>query len=151
MKPILYPFLVLASIGFTLSVSAHVLALAGLTPPGGKSVFALHIGIFVVWLPTVLVASRINRNVPKNEFWKATLSGAPAWMVKGCYALLAYAIINFLLFAITQDNHQSSSSADIASQIRGFSGHWMIFYAAAFTTLYSVIRAPHLLSQRTCP
>jgi len=37
------------------------------------------------------------------------------------------------------------------SVVRGFSGHWMIFYGAAFAVLYSRIHAPELYRERKCP
>ena len=35
--------------------------------------------------------------------------------------------------------------------VRGFSGHWMIFYAVAFAVLYSALRLPSWQSFRLCP
>jgi hypothetical protein len=36
-------------------------------------------------------------------------------------------------------------------ETRGFSGHWMAFYGAAFAVLYSAIHKPSLLEARKCP
>jgi hypothetical protein len=35
--------------------------------------------------------------------------------------------------------------------IRGFSGHWLVFYGLAFATLYSVQARPQLLDGVKCP
>jgi len=151
MTVFLYPFMALAAFGFVLSVTAHAMALMGLSPPGGDMIWSLHVGIFVVWIPTVLVSMRTVRNAPQKDFWKIALAGCPTWMRKGLYGLFAYAIVNFALFIFTQSNsHHASTAETLPSQIRGFSGHWMVFYGAAFATLYSAIHAPHLFRERKC-
>src|SRR5947207_13942720 len=95
---ILWPFIVLAAIGFILSVAAHLAAVAGSPIPFGKAVWALHIGIFVVWLPTVLVAYRLTRRVSRKDFWKIALVGCPKWMRTALYIFFDYAILNFVSF-----------------------------------------------------
>jgi hypothetical protein len=42
----LVPFMLLAALGFILSVAVHVASIAGIAIPGGQSVMLLHIGIF---------------------------------------------------------------------------------------------------------
>jgi len=75
-------------------------------------------------------------------------------MRRAGYVLFAYAIINFVVFIATtatlpKKPHQSADASP--SVIRGFSGHWMIFYGAAFAVLYSRIHAPGLYRERKCP
>jgi len=55
----LYPFIIIAAIGFVLSLVTHLMALAGKVPPGGGLVWGLHIGIFAVWpiLPIELLST----------------------------------------------------------------------------------------------
>jgi hypothetical protein len=152
MKSILYPFMLLAACGLALSVAAHCIALAGATIPGGKLVWSLHAGVFVVWIPTVLVSMRATRHASRKDFWKVALAGCPIWMRRGFYALCGYAVINFVLFMATTFNQPKQQTGDAPpSVIRGFSGHWMVFYGAAFAVLYSRIHAPHLYRERTCP
>ena len=151
MSIILYPFMLLAGLGLMLSIVAHVMALAGMELPGGKLVWTLHMGIFVVWIPTVLVSIRTTRYTNSKDFWKLALSGCPVWMRKAFYVLFAYAILNFILFMFTTMNGPQSVGDAPPSAVRGFSGHWMIFYGAAFATRYSAIHAPHLVRDRKCP
>src|SRR5262249_35107281 len=61
-----YPFMVLATIGLLLSFGIHIMALAGLSIPGGRAVWVLHIGIFVVWIPTVWIERGDEGNVPES-------------------------------------------------------------------------------------
>ena len=147
----LYPFLVIAACGFLLSVAAHIMALSGLSLPGGGLVWALHIGVFVVWIPTVLVGNRITRNSNRKDFWKIALTGCPSWMRRTLYLVFGYAIFNFVLFMINTSGHPKPTGAAPPSVIRGFSGHWMVFYGAAFAVLYSALHAPYLFEERKCP
>ena len=150
MNAILLPFMVLATIGFLLSLAAHIASILGLPVPGGNLVWSLHVGIFVVWFPAVLIGSRINRGRPGSELWKNVLSGAPTWMRYAGYALFAYAAANFIwFFAVTRSG--AALEGDSAfSEIRLFSGHWLVFYGAGFAILFSAYRNPRLLKKQRC-
>ena len=54
------PFLVLAVIGLILSLVSHTAAVLGQPQPLGPAAWGLHIGIFVVWLPAVIVSNRLT-------------------------------------------------------------------------------------------
>jgi hypothetical protein len=146
----LYPFMVLALCGLILSVGVHVASLLGFHLPGGKLVWSLHIGIFVVWLPTVLVSMRIGRGTNRKDAWNLALSGCPVWMRRALYLVMGYAVFNFLIFMLAGADHPKPPGDAPPEVIRGFSGHWMVFYGAAFETLYSVIHRPALLEERKC-
>jgi len=109
----------------------------GIGKPFGYDPWPLHMGVFVVWLPTVLVAIKHTRNIPRNDAWKVILRGCPDWMKNGFYVIFGYAILSFIVFIVYST--QSSSGND-ASVVRGFSGHWLVFYYAAFATLYSELQ-----------
>lgn len=146
MTALLFPFLALAAVGFVLSVVAHVASFTGMSLPGGDWTGWLHPGIFVVWLPTVLVSYRIGQGKRHAEFWKVALSGCPTWVRYAGYALVGYCVVNFLFFMVQAGANAAAGS----TQIRGFSGHWMLFYGAAFAVLYSVVRNPRLLEKQAC-
>jgi hypothetical protein len=88
-----------------------------------------HTGIFVVWLPTLLIAARITRDAKQKDLWKVALSGCPPWMRQALYVLTGYAVLNFLLFMFASNNHPHQLGDPSTAEIRGFSGHWMIFMA----------------------
>ena len=148
---VLLPFIALAAIGFILSVAAHLAAIAGSPIPFGKGVWALHIGIFVVWLPTVLVAYRMTRGANRKDFWRVALVGCPKWMRTALYVAFGYAILNFVLFIATTAAHSQPKGDAPPEVVRGFSGHWMIFYGAAFATLYSASVVGYSAMDRKCP
>src|SRR5882724_3156337 len=125
MNAALYPFMLLAACGLILSVAAHIMALAGITIPGGGLVWGLHVGIFVVWIPTVIVGKRATRYSNRKDFWKTALVGCPVWMRRALYFVFGYAVLNFILFMFSTINHPKPTGTAPPSVIRGFSGHWM--------------------------
>jgi hypothetical protein len=144
--------MLIAAAGLVLSVAAHCMSLAGIANPGSGLVWALHVGIFVVWIPAVLVSLRPSRQTIRKDFWKTALAGCPVWMRRSFYGLFIYAIINFVIFMATTANQPKPQMGPAsAAVIRGFSGHWMVFYGAAFALLYSRINAPALFRERKCP
>jgi hypothetical protein len=143
-------FAALAGIGLVLSLAVHVAALAGSAPFGNAS-FALHFGVFVVWIPTVIIARRQTRDFKQKDFWKAALRGCPTWMKWLTYTFFAYAIVNFAYFFLTTEGASPHPSRPPDTAIlRGFSGHWMAFYSAAMSVLYSSTRIPSLDAGRQC-
>jgi hypothetical protein len=164
MQFIVRPLVVLAGLGLLASLGAHVAGLLGISLD--SRVFVLHGGIFVVWLPTVFLVMRISRNYARPTAsrwmnwnstgapWRALLSGCPAWMRIGVYVVFAYALVNFFVFAVLQSNSNDVEPevSDMVSPavLRGFSGHWLVFYYAAFAVGWSVMMKPQLLQLRTC-
>lgn len=149
MTLIAYSFLLLAGIGLGLSVVSHVASLLGRQGPLGDQTWWLHIGIFVVWLPAVIAGQKLTRNVPKNDWWKAALRRFPGWMRYATYGFFGYALVNFLIFVLAGGESESSGPMPPAV-VRGFSGHWMIFYWAAFGLLYSYTQVGWKSVVRSC-
>lgn len=104
----------IAVTGWTLGLIVHLLSLADFDITDKVPfVWVLHIGIFVVWLPTV-------RDLKKNEelmeyqqsrmlngmnpfgFLKIIFRQTPTWLNTIAIGGLFYAIINFLLFMNSQ-------------------------------------------------
>jgi len=140
MRVFAFPFLLIAGTGFLLSLAAHVLALPGKAMPGGGLVWALHVGIFLVWIPAILFTRRKLQNVPRGKQMDAVLRDSPLWMRRTVKILFVYAFVNFLLFMVSTMGHPKPAGAAPPAVIRGFSGHWMIFYAVAFVTFYSIVK-----------
>ncbi len=123
MKAILYPFMVLAACGLALSMAAHGLALAGAAIPGGNLVWTLHTGIFLVWLPTVLVSIRMTNQASRQNFWKVALAGCPPWMRVGFFVLIGYAILNFIICFESMASRPKQQAVDSTPEaVRGFPG-----------------------------
>lgn len=126
-EALLTPFIGLAAIGLVLSIVVHASAIVGIRNPLGSAAWALHGGVFVVWLPVVIVGNRSTRDVKQRDFWKTALRGCPAWMKRMTYVFGVYAIVNFVLFATLARQNE----------LMGASGHWMAFYSVALAVLYS--------------
>jgi len=155
MIALILPFMALAGLGFLLSLAIHVIALVGRVPPGGEAVMAMHFGVFVVWLPAMLVSMRLNQGQPRRGWrgwntWRNMLAGCPTWMKYGAYGLFAYAFLNFFLAFGGKTENPSGGIADPLT-LRGFSGHWMLFYGLAFAILFSAFREPWRLKRIKCP
>ena len=151
MTILLLPFLALAVVGLVLSLTAHVAALFGQQQPLGDAAWALHIGIFVVWLPAVLVSNRLVKDFKYKDMWKAALRGCPPWMRWLTSAFFVYAIVNFIIFAVLAPGGADSGANAPPIVFRGFSGHWMAFYSAAAAVLYSAIVVAKRDPARRCP
>lgn len=142
---------IIALIGLIASLIAH---LATFTNTDVTSVvpwvFALHFGVFVVFGPFVFIARRKNGG---SSNWRDLSAGLPRWVGLVLMGLAAYAALNFILMLransglspqlenghyglfnhgrlvseITQAQYATARNHDL----RGFSGHWMIFYSVA--------------------
>ena len=135
---LLYPFLWIAVAGLCASAIVHVSSWLGFLPP--PLTWGLHVGIFVVWVPTVIMANKRAGWFPRRDFWRVALQGCPEWAYRAGKVLLGYTVVNFAIFMYLAGD-QGPDKELIA--FRGFSGHWMVFYGAAAGILYSATR-PHL-------
>ena len=140
LTPLLWPLAGLSAIGLAVSLWVHFGALLGRKLIPSEYFWILHMGIFVVWFPTVVVANKVTMNVRRQDYWKVVLRGAPKWMLYMVYGFLGYAVVNFLYFMVTTQSAGQNRSGTSPEEWRGFSGHWMAFYSAAFAVLYSAAR-----------
>ena len=139
-QPFLWFFTGLSGVGLFLSLWVHLGALLGERVAPETFFWGLHIGIFVVWIPSIFVARQLVGNPSRNDFWKAVLRGSPDWMRYMVYGFIGYAVVNFGLFMMEAPSGGGGSNPP-AVVWRGFSGHWMAFYSAAFAILLSAARA----------
>jgi hypothetical protein len=147
---LLKPFIAISAIGLLLSIFVHVIALSGGQVPYSSYAWNLHFGIFIVWFPAILVSQRLTTDFKRKDWWKAALRGCPTWMKYMTYFFFGYAVINFIIFMVIMQGLGKGSTANDASQFRGFSGHWMAFYSAALSILYSATKAKSLDKGRKC-
>lgn len=140
LRPFLRIFVWLSATGLIVSLWVHVEAVAGRHVASSAAFILLHMGIFAVWIPAVIVAQRRVGSVNRRNFWEVVLKGSPEWMRYMVYAFLAYAVVNLMLFILTgQIGNRGEDNP--ASTWRGFSGHWMAFYSCALAIFYAADRA----------
>jgi hypothetical protein len=142
-----------AFIGFGISLVVHLLTFLGLNISEHVPwIWVLHLGIFVFGVP--MVFSSINLE-GRKDFWRKYFAPMPHWVRYVVYGFFAYTAINFIIFfALTHEGSPdirggkyvlrsdgrpedqrvireiSKEEYDLRNDriLRGFSGHWMIFY-----------------------
>ena len=127
-----------AAVGFVASVACHITGWLQVEPIGGKRVFVLHIGILVLWFPLVMMA---NRTMPKPGRGNVEhlMAELPKWARNAVSVLFVYALLNFAYF-IYCTNQYPKHKVPFSVELRGFSGHWMVFYSAAWTGFVGLSR-----------
>ena len=141
------PLSIFALIGFFSSLFVHLTTFFGIDPSKHVPwVWVLHVGIFVAFIPMVLVQGW----APKNDFRNKMFASIPRWAGYALKFFCAYAAINFILFLMlsrgggvpevhdgkhvlqgkgwVQELSEKEYEWQKAYAVRGFSGHWMIFY-----------------------
>ncbi len=138
-RPFLWVFAWISAMGFGLSLWVHFRAIVGQPVP--SFFWALHGGIFVVWIPAVTVAGRLAGWVRhKKDYWKSVLKGSPDWLRYTVYGVLGYAMANLVIFGAANFSNRGHAGAS-DGEWRLFSGHWMAFYWAALAIHYSAARS----------
>jgi hypothetical protein len=105
----------LAVTGWTIGLIVHGLSIADFDiTEKVPFVWALHIGVFVVWLPTVLNLKKneelkeyqqsgmLNRMNPLG-FFKIIFRQTPTWLIIIAIGGFFYAMVNFMLFMTSQE------------------------------------------------
>lgn len=147
-----------------ISAAVHASTFFGINPIGvSRWVWGLHVLVFVVWIPVVVLCAKSVTKANRRTFWRVVTRSAPRWMKVLSMGLAAYAIFNFLYTgfvkseggvpAVIDGERVIHNHGDIIRKItaeeyelhqaygvRTFSGHWMIFYAAGMTVLCSRLR-----------
>src|ERR1019366_2683658 len=137
-RPFLWIFVCFSAVGLVVSLWVHLGAVMGRRVAPEAFFWMFHVGIFVVWFPTIFVAQRLVGNVNRKDLWKVVLKDSPDWMRYMVYGFFGYAILNFLSFMTKAPSGGSGNPPAVVW--RGFSGHWMAFYSAALALLYSAAR-----------
>ena len=132
----------LAALGFVASVTCHVLGWLHVDPPGGQWVFMLHVGWLALWFPLVIFA---NRTMPKGA--KSNIDHlfavSPKWVGRAVTGLFIYAILNFIYFFYSGSQYPKNGVPSYV-ELRGFSGHWMLFYGAAVAGFVALARVQRM-------
>ena len=151
-RVLLYPFMVLAAVGLILTLIVHFSIWAGL--PLGKHSFSLFGGLFVVWLPTVLVFQLLTKDSKQKEPWKVCMRECPVWMKRMSSLFFIYAFISFgfLLFGMYTDIKSGGSDSGLPDFVSlGFSGFCLMFYSTAMAMLYSARKILEGENTKICP
>jgi hypothetical protein len=131
---------IFALVGFLASLLVHSLTFLGISAAEYVPwVWMLHVGIFVAVIP--LIGKDVRRDLVNRK---------PRWVQAVLIFFIAYAVINFILFfwlsqggtpdiwdgkyvlhshgKLIRELSEREYHLQQAYVLRGFSGHWMIFY-----------------------
>jgi hypothetical protein len=118
-----------------------------------EAVFGLHLLLFVVWIPALLVYAPKDIRVPeihtpKDAFdaLKIPFRGTPRWMLYMLFSFLGYTVINIIIIFFSPNN-QSAISTPV---IRFFSSAWMAAYSFSLAVLYSKAQIQKKDNVRKC-
>jgi len=148
LSPILPLLIVYAAAGLILSLAVHVLSFFDITLGGESLFFALHVGIFPLWMIVVLIMQRAMTGMTVGSGWgfqgnaklfRIFFAGCPVWIKVMTMGFFVYAFVNFVVFVFLAP---SANVQGTASPImwHGFSGHWMAFYSAGLAMLVTSYR-----------
>lgn len=135
-------------IGFAAALTVHVAALLGINVSDNfPAIWWLHLGIFLVFIPFVFSS---RKSLGPKPTLAEICAAFPKWVVGLGLCIFAYAFVNFALFMIEAISGSPSivngkfvllnhgtfirelSAAEYstlkANEVRGFSGHWLVFY-----------------------
>lgn len=139
-------FLPLSVLGFLLVLAIHISALYGVSYGFEHWMRFVVVGLFVVWLPAVLVMGRLTRDFKQKDLWRAALRGCPKWMIYTSYGLFGYAFfVSFVLSGLYGGGMNSQ-----ANTVRSTSAIMLAFYGIASALLYSATRVEKLDATRRC-
>jgi len=145
LRALISPFVILSGMGLFLYILIHMAALLKVPFEHYNKVFVLGIGVFIVWVPTVLVSIRLTKDFKQKDFWKAALRGCPGWLKYLVYIMFGYAAFNFIYMIISGDPSENATTT-----ARFISGHLLVFYSAALATLYSATQVERIDTARRC-
>lgn len=138
LKPFIGIFAFLALIGLVLSIWVHLGALFGRQP---SPIFGgLHVGVFIVSFPAILVAQKRLGTTHRKDFWKAITKGSPDGVRYMLNFFFAYAFVTGLLVFL-KSPPGVVPNRDPAVDWRGFSAVWMVFYCASFAILSAALHS----------
>ena len=140
LKPFVGLFAFLSLVGLILSLWVHIGALFGRRVAPESFFWGLHVGIFVVFFPAILVAQKRFGSTNRKDFWKVITKDSPDGLRYLLYFFFAYAFVNFFIFLLQAPTGKQPDQTP-AIVWRGFSGHWMVFYCASFVILSSALRS----------
>ena len=82
---------IIAVFGLISSAIAHFSTFLGINPQKVfPPVWALHVLIFVVWIPVVFVCRKTFTGKNRKGFWRIVTRNAPVWMKVLSVILFAY-------------------------------------------------------------
>jgi hypothetical protein len=141
-KMIAYPVMILSAVGVLLCLSFYIIGITGTHSLPFKITSILFIGIFVVWVPAVILMNRLTQDFKQKDLWKAALRGCPPWMRSALWAVIGCVFAIFFLPVLFKRSPGDSPQTFVLFPIT--------FYAISFCVMYSLVNVEKHDSSRRC-
>ena len=142
-RAIAYPVMVVSALGVIACFLLHIATFFAGPEFGQRLLFILFSGIFIVWLPTVLLMNRLTRDFKQRDLWKAALRGCPGWMQKTLWVVWGYVFFAAFILPFLRGSNPGASP-----------GSFLIFpaafYSTSFGVMYSVVNVDRFDASRRC-
>jgi len=142
-KVLAYPVMVVSAVGVILCLTCFVVGSSGVHDLPKEVAAILFGGVFVVWLPTVLLMNRLTRDFKQKDIWKAALRGCPPWMRTTLWIVVG--LVMAVTFMVPIVSGQSPGQNP-----NGFSLFPISFYAVSFCVMYSLIHVDEVDTTSRC-
>ncbi|MDU1889748.1 MAG: hypothetical protein E6767_03580 [Dysgonomonas sp.] len=158
-------FFGLAIIGWLIAMIVHLLSIVNFDIWNRfPYIWVLHVGVFVVWIPAIISLMRNKELKDYGSLWgnpfyflKIILRQIPKWFIVIVALGFIYTFISSVIYAasnigmtdIVNGEYVLQEHGDIvknlteqeyhsynSSQLRYFSGGWMVFYSVGIILLY---------------
>lgn len=146
MVVLIYPFLGLAALGFLAVLVVHVASLFGTPSLFEHFLKWLGPGVFVVWLPTILVMNRLTREFKQKDIWRAALRGCPEWFRRAVWGILGYGWFGSFALPLLYGGGMNAPG----NKARSMSAILLTLYLIATAVLYSATRTEKIDESRRC-
>jgi hypothetical protein len=133
MARVAYIVMVLSAIGVLLCLGLYLFEVIRLSPLPSAVAMVPLAGLFLVWLPTILLMNRLTRDFKQRDFWKAALRGCPDWMRNALWIVVGGAFALFVVLLLWKRNSREALYVVVLFPIT--------FYAVSFCAMYSFIQA----------
>jgi hypothetical protein len=131
----------IAATGLVVSLWVHIEAVQGRQAVSDGYFFLLHAGAIGVGILAVFAGKKrkMGPGVQRGDL-RDLMRGSPNVLQYLTYIFFIYAILNFGYFFLQSSNGRNEGASTSAMTLRGFSGHWMLFYCAALAIIYPAAR-----------
>jgi len=109
----------------------------------------LHVGIFVVALPTILLMRRITDATRPKDLWKLLKVASPPWLRTLSSASGIYFVLIFIVFAVVHKGPEPAGAPMSRTTLVMFSSGWLGFYTNLTAYIHAGLRVESM--RLRCP
>ena len=134
--------MVLSAAGIVLCLGFYLIGVTRIYLVPARVLAVLLVGIFPIWLPTVILMNRLTRDFKRKDLWKAALRGCPPWMRIALWVVVGCAFVSFFIPVVSAQRPRDPPQTFMLFPIT--------FYAVSFCVTYSLIKVEKFDATRRC-